>query len=140
MYSVRQPDNDPTNIQSPLDKKCVIGVSKKCCWCCARLASLIARCERKTFILPGSHGQIFPWALPSGISQDVAGALEADLESTLSEVLRKQFSMYQGIPISQTSSPAGSDTEVNDYSDEYVDTFRAIRKSESHFASCEREP
>lgn len=125
----RQPDNNPTTTQLPLDKKCVIGVSKKCCWCCAQLASLIARCERKTFILPGSHGQIFPWALPSGISQEVAAALEADLRSLLVKIMRKDLLAY----LRQTSSPAGSDVELT-YSSEFIDAFEASQTGKSRIA------
>jgi len=60
----------------------VIGVGKKCCWCCSRLAEeLQVAHPTVSFEIPASHGLIFQWALPTiGVSVDVAKAMEKALE------------------------------------------------------------
>lgn len=138
LYTVRRPHNIRANPQSSSGTKRVIGVSRKCCWCCARLASHVASREGKTFILPGSHGQIFPWALPSGIPLEVADALEADLQSVLSEVLHNHYLSFQSIPLNETSSPAGphDNLELHDAPD-VDDRYMALRKGVLHYATRE---
>jgi hypothetical protein len=67
------------------------------------------------FSLPGSHGRIFPWALPSiGISYEVACSLEDKLEKQLSLAIQKTVDKLQSIPESQTSSPTASDIGSSD--------------------------
>jgi len=62
------------------------------------------------FSLPGSHGRIFPWALPSiGISREVASSLEGKLQKQLSLAIQRRVDKLQSIPESQTSSPMASD-------------------------------
>jgi hypothetical protein len=61
------------------------------------------------FGLPGSHGRIFPWALPIGISYEVACSLEDKLQRQLSLAIQKRLDKLKSIPESQTSSPVVSD-------------------------------
>ncbi|KAF9507363.1 hypothetical protein BS47DRAFT_1398707 [Hydnum rufescens UP504] len=88
-----------------------IGVGKKCCWCCARLAKRLHLTHPEIiFDIPRSHGQIFPWALPPvGVTVDDALALESELVHELDRVV---LSVVQNIGFpamrSQMSSPSGS--------------------------------
>ncbi|RDX50257.1 hypothetical protein OH76DRAFT_1482409 [Lentinus brumalis] len=43
-----------------------IGLAKKCCWACFRLSELLQQDAdvHREFILPGSHGVMFPWTPP----------------------------------------------------------------------------
>ena len=67
------------------------------------------------FSLPGSHGQIFPWALPhSGISHEVACSFEDRLQKQLSLAIQKRLDKLKCIPESQTSSPVASDKGSSD--------------------------
>lgn len=62
------------------------------------------------FNLPGSHGQIFAWALPSiGISDEVARSLEAKLQKQLSLAIQRHV---DDLERSQTSSPASSHQNI----------------------------
>jgi len=67
------------------------------------------------FSLPGSHGRIFPWALPQiGISYEVACSLEDKLQKQLSLAIQKRLDELKSIPESQTSSPVLSDNSSGD--------------------------
>jgi hypothetical protein len=105
--------------QSPLfskstsNKPRAIGVATKCCWCCNMLATLLNSTGIR-FSLPGSHGRIFPWALPSiGISYKVACSLENELRKQLSLAIQKRVDKLRNIPESQTSNSAASDQVVD---------------------------
>jgi len=87
-----------------------IGVGKKCCWCCSRLAKLL---PNVSFEIAASHGLMFQWALPTiGISMGVAEAMER----ALSEIWHKEVDRFaEGFekrarkePQSAMSSPSGS--------------------------------
>ncbi|KIY64919.1 hypothetical protein CYLTODRAFT_492714 [Cylindrobasidium torrendii FP15055 ss-10] len=41
-----------------------IGVGRKCCYLCAALASELEKTGRTEFILPGTHGTVYPWVPP----------------------------------------------------------------------------
>ncbi|KIM48631.1 hypothetical protein M413DRAFT_20991 [Hebeloma cylindrosporum] len=60
-----------------------IAVSRKCCWCCNRLGSLLG-----DFNLPGSHGVICSWRPPrAGVDLTVLRSLENDLWGEMQAVM-----------------------------------------------------
>ncbi|KAF8337098.1 uncharacterized protein EI90DRAFT_3044876 [Cantharellus anzutake] len=104
----------PEIFHSTSNKPRTIGVAKKCCWCCSMLATLLNSTDIQ-FSLPGSHGRIFPWALPSmGISYEVACSLEEKLKNQLSLAIWKMLDELKHMSESQTSSPVsdGSSDEL----------------------------
>ena len=67
--------------------KVILGVSKKCCFCCALLANLLASGTTKPhFAILGSYATIFPWVAPYGIHVD----LLHQIRNKLFEVLNHQ--------------------------------------------------
>ncbi len=104
----------------------VIGVGKKCCWCCSSLASAL-RTEHPliSFQGPESHGLIFPWVLPTiGISVPVAQYMETALiRMWLEEALkfaseRLRFpNSPKGVLQSAMSSPPGTQSEMYETTD-----------------------
>jgi hypothetical protein len=65
------------------------------------------------FSLPGSHGRIFPWALPRiGISYEIACSLEDELQKQLLLAIQRRVDKLIMIPESQTNSPAASDEVI----------------------------
>lgn len=80
------------------------------------------------FSLPGSHGQIFPWALPSiGISYEVACSLEDKLQKQLSLAIQKKMDKLKGIPDSQTSSPVASDIFSYEVSGDWEGAMKEVQ-------------
>ncbi|KAJ7745749.1 hypothetical protein B0H16DRAFT_1558092 [Mycena metata] len=59
----------------------VIGVTKKCCYCCDKLAAILNASSRfqGSIKTPGSHGFITPWSPPAGIPDKVLLELRNDL-------------------------------------------------------------
>ncbi|KAL4074782.1 hypothetical protein V8B97DRAFT_1868240 [Scleroderma yunnanense] len=54
----------------------VIAVSKKCCWCC----DWLGRRLKTRFVLPGTHGIMYPWDPPKfGVSVSLLKRLEEEL-------------------------------------------------------------
>ncbi|KAI8972227.1 hypothetical protein BD414DRAFT_469660 [Trametes punicea] len=88
----------------------IIGVSKKCCWCCHFLHTALQGYEARNklvFILPGTHSVIYPWLPPSGIPEKILKDMRASLFTRLHhEVLA---------PLPQYSSDQSSPVEVEDY-------------------------
>ncbi|KAF8342320.1 uncharacterized protein EI90DRAFT_3032892 [Cantharellus anzutake] len=107
------------------NKPRTIGVAKKCCWCCNMLATLLNSTDIQ-FSLPGSHGQISPWALPSiGISSEVACSLEDKLQKQLSLAIWKMVDKLKCVPDSQTSSPVVSDNS-DKVDDDWEETVKKL--------------
>jgi hypothetical protein len=85
--------------------------------CCYWLAQLLSKDTADTFLLPGTHGIVFPWTPPSfGIPQTVLKGLEQRLEEKLVEVTQNWItheaiirSSGQSIPASQSSHEADED-------------------------------
>ncbi|KAI0716179.1 hypothetical protein C8T65DRAFT_828390 [Cerioporus squamosus] len=48
-----------------------VGVSKKCCFCCHKLATLLQERDALEFVLEGTHSVIVPWVPPQGIPAEV---------------------------------------------------------------------
>ena len=92
----------------------VIGIGKKCCWCCTSLAGALRMTHPGiSFQIPVSHGFIFPCALPTiGISEPVAKSMETALMNIWYREVGKfaEDSLESGIQ-SAMSSPAGSISE-----------------------------
>jgi len=62
----------------------VIGVGKKCCWCCSALGSILSQDKHISIKLPGSHGIIYPWTPPRvGLDLNVLQILEDQLWDAL---------------------------------------------------------
>jgi hypothetical protein len=102
----------------------VVGVSKKSCLCCYWLAQLLEVDSSDSFVVPGTHGIVFPWTPPSfGIPESVLKQLEQKLIQKLTEVTedwiqKKPVQSYsrQSSPASQSSS--SEDFGFGDYEDE----------------------
>ncbi|GBE83331.1 hypothetical protein SCP_0503790 [Sparassis crispa] len=62
----------------------VIGVSKKCCWCCDWLSKDLPVPGQDGFVLPGTHGTTLPWSPPIF---DIPLATLVPLEQALMEKL-----------------------------------------------------
>jgi hypothetical protein len=62
-------------------------VTQKSCLCCYWLGELLHNDTKEYFILPGTHGIIFPWTPPSeGIPFEVLESLQQKLVSKLVQV------------------------------------------------------
>ena len=65
----------------------MIGVTKKPCLCCHWLGELLRSSTEGRFVLPETHGLIFPWTPPLfGIPEPVLVTLQQKLVSKLTEV------------------------------------------------------
>jgi hypothetical protein len=84
----------------------VIGVGKKCCWCCSTLGSILSEDERISVKLPGSHGVVYPWSPPRvGLDVSVLRKLEERLWAELYTAIdRAPFA----VPLSRQSSGSES--------------------------------
>ncbi|KAF9508254.1 hypothetical protein BS47DRAFT_1350567 [Hydnum rufescens UP504] len=95
----------------------VIGVGKKCCWCCSQLAEQLNIAHPHISLqVPASHGLVFPWALPSiGISLAIAESLETALKEVWHQQVGKfaeEFDKRSGGIQSGMSSPSDSISEA----------------------------
>lgn len=72
--------------------KSYIRAGKKSCWCCDWLARELhyRGTKRVDFVLSGCHGKMFPWVLPTGVSDAIAmkmiGALKKELVRAVESV------------------------------------------------------
>ena len=84
----------------------VIGVGKKCCWCCSALGSILSQDKHISIQLPGSHGIIYPWSPPQvGLDLSVLQILEDKLWDALYTAINKaEFE----VPLSRQSSGSSS--------------------------------
>ncbi|KAF8342272.1 uncharacterized protein EI90DRAFT_3032685 [Cantharellus anzutake] len=123
MQNIRLPDI----FHSTTNKPRTIGVAKKCCWCCNMLATLLNSTDIQ-FSLPGSHGRIFPWALPRiGISYEVACSLEDKLQKQLSLAIWKRVDKLKHIPESQTSSPGALDSSGGGLAGNWEEAMKEVQ-------------
>jgi hypothetical protein len=92
-----------------------IGVGKKCCWMCDRLAKALKTPDIR-FQLPGTSGIIFPWAPPIGLPTSVLQLLVKDLQMILIDALRTKTDDSSTTASSQTSpsSSLGGDSSSGD--------------------------
>ncbi|EJF56064.1 hypothetical protein DICSQDRAFT_150620 [Dichomitus squalens LYAD-421 SS1] len=83
-----------------------IGVSKKCCFCCDLLASLLTSSgehERNlTFLLQGTHSAIFPWIPPDGVPFKVL----KEIRIQLLRIFYDPITVYVNSAPSLQTSPA----------------------------------
>jgi len=70
----------------------MIGVSKKCCWCCWNLGRLLNEDKESnlTLMLPGTHSIIHSWCPPGSLPTDILLRLEQDLLDVLKKRLDKK--------------------------------------------------
>ena len=85
----------------------MIGVEKKSCLCCYWLSQLLQTDTKEPFVLPGTHGIIFPWTPPlDSIPFEVLESLQQKLVSKLVEVtttwIHNQPSTWDSSPISRS--------------------------------------
>jgi hypothetical protein len=101
----------------------IIGVGKKCCWCCSTLSSILSQDKHVSIKLPGSHGIVYPWSPPRvGLDVSVLEILEERLWAELHTAIEK----YDfGVPLSRQSS--GSSSVDDDDEDEDEDALKDIR-------------
>ncbi|GBE85570.1 hypothetical protein SCP_0800870 [Sparassis crispa] len=114
----------------------VIGVGKKCCWCCDWLGRHLPVLGQDRFSLPGTHGKILPWSPPRfGIPPTTLALLEqAPMEQLrLVFVARGRAARYETILASRLSSPASSISGDDDVSSESKKEKGTIMKAESRF-------
>src|SRR5258708_3072795 len=98
-----------------MDSMGIIGVAKKCCWCCSTLAMALCNLDHSSisFQIPVSHSLIFPWALPAiGISVPVVKFMETTVMSMWLKEAVKFGEIFPGHPKkviqSAMSLPPGS--------------------------------
>lgn len=93
----------------------VIGVAKKCCFCCHELAGMLARAIDDTevkfkFTVPGTSGIVFPWSPPLiGIPLPVLQGLSSTLMTKLTAKLQRYIVGTAKRIQSTQSSPSPSD-------------------------------
>jgi len=70
----------------------MIGVSKKCCWCCWSLGRLLNDDKESDLklTLPGTHSVIYPWCPPDSLPIGLLLRLEQDLLDVLKKCLDKK--------------------------------------------------
>lgn len=92
-----------------------IGVSKKCCACCDLFAKYLQanppQDKTLTFLLPGTHGTIYPWMVPPfSVSRSVLVKMCQELFTVF---LHVSTTLQPGLS-STKSSPASATSEVYD--------------------------
>ncbi|TFY71943.1 hypothetical protein EVG20_g1054 [Dentipellis fragilis] len=89
-----------------------IGASKKCCFCCDLLASLMMDSEdgkaSPRFLLQDTHSTIFPWIAPDGIPLSVS----MEMRSRLLKIFYDSVTTYATSVPSLQTSPAYSISEL----------------------------
>ena len=100
-----------------------IGVSKRCCFCCALLGEELNRWGREMasatraypeFVLPGRHGIIFPWYPPPGLPVEVLRHMVRRLEEVLRDQLRSDLVADGSAQTSQAMSELPLGIAYND--------------------------
>lgn len=99
----------PALTRRPQASALPIGVSKKCCYCCALLGNMLNEWRLKDsdraatyplFILPGQHGTIHAWLPPAGLPfevlQDIRDALYKKVEDFI--LLERRTKKAQILP------------------------------------------
>ncbi|KAI0793597.1 hypothetical protein C8Q74DRAFT_1445230 [Fomes fomentarius] len=74
----------PTPIAALLPAEPIpVAVSKRCCFCCSRLAELLISgsdyAAESRFVFSGTHGAIFPWSPPHGLPRKVLQTMREEL-------------------------------------------------------------
>ncbi|KAI0738368.1 hypothetical protein C8Q80DRAFT_1124968 [Daedaleopsis nitida] len=103
------------------EQKIRIGVSKKCCFCCAVLGEELNKLpvggdgpvRYPQFVLPGQHGIIFPWYPPPGLSVEVLRNMAKRLEQALETYLVAKL----GTGRAQTSPTTSDHSQPDDIYD-----------------------
>ncbi|KAF8553934.1 hypothetical protein OG21DRAFT_1497340 [Imleria badia] len=96
-----------------LDTVNEIAVSKKCCWCCYRLAKLLQDRLPNQFGLPGTHGLVYAWNPPAvGIDVEVLTDLEDDLWTELQKALQQNRTHIHSRQSSASSTASPRLTEM----------------------------
>ncbi|KAJ8583012.1 hypothetical protein M405DRAFT_829631, partial [Rhizopogon salebrosus TDB-379] len=103
----------------------VIGVGKKCCWCCSTLSSILSQDKHVSIKLPGSHGIVYPWSPPRvGLDVSVLEILEERLWAELHTAVEKG-----GSGISGSSSDDDDDDDDDDAPKEILLTYKVDLQS-----------
>ncbi|KIY62095.1 hypothetical protein CYLTODRAFT_427165 [Cylindrobasidium torrendii FP15055 ss-10] len=102
-----------------------IGVGKKCCYLCHILASQLELTGRLKFLLPGTHGTVYPWVPPPPpyldfeIVQHIGQSLHVLFWNYILSLRAKEEE--KEIPSRNSSPTSVEDEDVVDYQDELAD-------------------
>ncbi|KAL7284587.1 hypothetical protein ACG7TL_001881 [Trametes sanguinea] len=104
----------------------VIGVSKKCCWCCHLLHTLLQEHAKHhpppiTYTLPGSHAAIYSWIPPAGIPIEVLKLMRDRLFAAFNHLVCSPVTLL----LSNQSSPVASGTSYPALLDDIVEKLTA---------------
>jgi hypothetical protein len=99
----------------------VVGVGKKSCFCCYWLAQLLQVDDDGSFLVPGTHGIVFPWTPPVfGIPVSVLEQLEKILIQKLTRITEVWIASQpithpsrQSSPVSQSSNAGDEDLNLD---------------------------
>ncbi|KAI9056343.1 hypothetical protein FKP32DRAFT_1682307 [Trametes sanguinea] len=121
----------------PQDGEVVIGVSKKCCWCCYSLQSLLRKHNSDpsvrpvSFILPGSHATIYSWIPPPETPLEVLKTMRESLFVALNHSIFQpaaQLFTNQSSPVaSGTSYPSLLDDALEELGKERGDGQKQVQ-------------
>ncbi|RPD56208.1 hypothetical protein L226DRAFT_538364 [Lentinus tigrinus ALCF2SS1-7] len=99
-----------------------VGISKKCCFCCHKLASLPEQRAGLKFALQGTHSTVFPWIPPAGLPYEVLVELRLALLRVMYDTVNT--AVAEIIRSAQTSPSADSVSPVDDLRLPKVDVIR----------------
>ncbi|KAL7284612.1 hypothetical protein ACG7TL_001907 [Trametes sanguinea] len=96
----------------PQEGSVIIGVSKKCCWCCQALRQSL---EGRTisFVLPGTHAVISPWLPPPGVPESVLMKMRETLFGILHDRVCKPGSDHPCNPLSPVDDDESSEDVIH---------------------------
>ncbi|KAJ3505231.1 hypothetical protein NLJ89_g7524 [Agrocybe chaxingu] len=88
-----------------------IGVGKKCCWCCYKLAQLL-KARKQEILLPGTHGVFYAWSPPRvGVDIQVLKMMERELWEKLEKAVTDRLAQIPMVKAHSRQS-SGSSTDV----------------------------
>ncbi|KAI0756211.1 hypothetical protein C8Q80DRAFT_1264298 [Daedaleopsis nitida] len=98
-----------------------VGVSKKCCFCCHKLATLLKQHADRSFVLQGTNSMIFPWIPPKGIPLDVLTELRLTLLRVLYDTVEQTVhTLSRSVQMSPAETLSPVDSQL-DFNDEFLD-------------------
>ncbi|OSC99731.1 hypothetical protein PYCCODRAFT_1438085 [Trametes coccinea BRFM310] len=95
----------------PQEGSVIIGVSKKCCWCCHALRQSLE--GHLSFVLPGTHAVILPWLPPPGVRESVLVKMREALFGILHARVCKPGSDHPCNPLSPVDDDESSEDVIH---------------------------
>ncbi|KAI0705288.1 hypothetical protein C8T65DRAFT_696412 [Cerioporus squamosus] len=86
-----------------------VGVSKKCCFCCYKLATLLKERAGLDFVLQGMRSVIFLWVPPDGVPTEVLIDLRLTLVRVLYDTIAEAVNTLRSVQTSSADSVSASD-------------------------------